>query len=96
MALADGQYVRIKMAPYTRMGTIEGCEERRGRTFYVFRQDPRLKEAVPGFVFEALLLEDELEPCERPSDDYWNTVNHLYSHGRRESSPRMDHRHRSR
>jgi len=61
------------------MGTIEGSEERRGRTFYIFRQDPRFKET--GREFEAFLLEDELEPCERPTDDYWKTVNTLIERG---------------
>ena len=39
--LENRQYVRLKMDRRTRMGTIEGSEERRGRTFYIFRQDQR-------------------------------------------------------
>jgi len=70
-----GQYVRLTIAPETRMGTIEGSEEQRGKLFYIFRQDPRLDDVVPGFKFEAFVLEDEMEPCDRPSDDYWKNIN---------------------
>lgn len=83
MALVNGQYVRHRMAPHTRMGTIEGSEERHGHTLYLFWQDPRLKESLPGHVFEALFLEDEWEPCERPSDDYWRVVNSIIDSERR-------------
>ena len=41
--------VRIKMAPQTRMGTIEGSiNKSNGRVEYHFVQDPRLQEAVPA------------------------------------------------
>ena len=81
MALVNGQYVRMKVAPQTRIGTIEGSEEQRGRTMYIFRQDPRLKEAVPGPPVEIFLSEEEVEPCERPTDAYWKTVNELIERG---------------
>lgn len=73
MAFSKGDYVRVKQAPDTRMGTIEGTEEKRGHTFYIFHQDPRYSEA--GREFVASFLDDELEPCARPSDDYWREVN---------------------
>ena len=81
MALETGQYVRMKIAPETRIGTIEGSEVQRGRTMYIFRQDPRLKEAVPGPSVEIFLGEDEVEPCERPTDDYWKRINALIERG---------------
>jgi len=82
MALENGQYVRMKIAPDTRIGTIEGSEVQRGRTMYIFLQDPRLKEGVPGGpTVEIFVGEDEVEPCERPTDDYWKKINHLIEQG---------------
>jgi hypothetical protein len=77
--LETGQYVRHKMATRTRVGTVEGSEVRHGKLFYHFRQDQRLNEAVPGF--EAYFSEEELEPCTRPSDEYWKLINELIEHG---------------
>lgn len=81
MALENGQYVRMRIAPDTRIGTIEGSEVQRGRTMYIFRQDPRLKEAVPGPPVEIFVAEEEVEPCKRPTDDYWDKVNRLIERG---------------
>jgi hypothetical protein len=30
---------------------------------------------------KVLLLEDELEPCAKPNDSYWDAVNKLIEHG---------------
>jgi len=79
MALVKGQYVRMLIAPQTRMGTIEGSEERRGRVMYIFRQDPRLKEIGPPV--EIFLSEEEVEPCARPTDEYWQQVNAMIARG---------------
>jgi len=73
--LTKGQYVRHRMAPDTLMGTIEGVEIQRGRVFYRFRQDPRLREPISALVWDASFLEDELERCDRPSDEYWANIN---------------------
>jgi hypothetical protein len=73
--LATGQYVRHRMAPDTLMGTIEGVETQRGRVFYRFRQDPRLRAAASALLWERSFSEDELELCERPSDEYWVRIN---------------------
>ena len=54
---------------------------KRERVFYHFQQDARLKEAVPGSVSEAYVLEDELEACETPSDEYWQYVNKMIEGG---------------
>ena len=69
-----GQYVRHKMARETLIGTIEGSEIQRGRVFYRFHQDPRLREPASALLRETLFLEDELEPCDRPSDEYCATI----------------------
>ena len=73
--LSNGQYVRHKMARETLIGTIEGAEIQRGRVFYRFQQDPRLRGSASALLWERSFLEDELEPCERPSDEYWARIN---------------------
>lgn len=72
--LTKGQYVRHKMSRETLIGTIEGAEIRRGQLFYRFQQDPRLREPASAWLPETLFLEDELELCDRPSDEYWATI----------------------
>ena len=72
--LTKGQYVRHKMARETLIGTVEGAEIKRGRVFYRFHQDPRLREPASASLRETLFLEDELELCDRPSDEYWATI----------------------
>ena len=79
MKFVKGDYVRMPIAPDTRMGTIEGHKIERGVTSYVFRQDPRLKEVGPAV--EIWVSEDEVEACARPTDAYWNTVNELIKRG---------------
>jgi hypothetical protein len=61
----NGDYVRLLIAPNTRIGTIEGNKTERGRLHYLFRQDKRVsgEKDTPDFY----LLESELEACE-PSD----------------------------
>ena len=78
---AKDDYVRIKMAPNTRLGTIEDTKVERGRTFYHFLQDPRFHEVSPGPVFEAWILEDELEFCARPTDQQVEAINKLIRAG---------------
>ena len=73
--LAKGQYVRHKMARETLIGTIEGAEVQCGRVFYRFQQDSRLRAPAAALLWETSFLEDELEPCERPSDQYWASIN---------------------
>lgn len=73
--LVKGQYVRHKMARETLIGTIEGTEIQRGRVFYRFQQDPRLREPASALLRETSFWEDELELCDRPSDEYWASIN---------------------
>jgi hypothetical protein len=73
--LTRGQYVRHRMAPDTLIGTIEGTVIRRGRVFYRFRQDPRLRVPKSAFLRDTTFLECELELCDRPSDEYWANIN---------------------
>ena len=73
--LSKGQYVRHKMARETLIGTIEGAQINCGQVFYRFRQDPRLRAAASALLWERSFSEDELELCERPSDEYWVRIN---------------------
>jgi hypothetical protein len=77
--LTKGQYVRHKMARETLIGTIEGAEVQRGRVFYRFQQDPRLRQPASALLRETSFSEDELELCDRPSDEYWTSVNERIS-----------------
>ena len=73
--LTKGQYVRHRMAPDILMGTVEEVEIQRGRVLYRFRQDPRLREPLSGIYGKHRFLDDELEPCDCPSDEYWANIN---------------------
>ena len=73
--LTKGQYVRHKMARETLIGTIEGAEIQRGRVFYRFQQDPRLRQPASALLRETSFSEDEVELCDRPSDEYWASIN---------------------
>lgn len=77
--LTKGQYVRHKMARETLIGTIEGAEVQRDRVFYRFQQDPRLRQPASALLREISFSEDELELCDRPSDEYWASVNERIS-----------------
>jgi hypothetical protein len=59
-----GDYVRMKLSPNTRMGTVEDNKLERGHVEYLFRSDPRFSQHLP----DVYLTEDELEHTQRPSD----------------------------
>jgi hypothetical protein len=59
-----GDYVRMKLSPNTRMGTIEDSKFERGHVEYLFRSDPRFSRRLP----DVYLTEDETEHLQRPSD----------------------------
>jgi hypothetical protein len=60
-----GDYVRMKLSPNTRMGTVEDNKLERGHVEYLFRSDPRFSRQLP----DVYLTEDELEHSQRPSDE---------------------------
>jgi hypothetical protein len=73
-----GDYVRMVMAPSTRMGTIVDMRtNERGMVEYTFRADPRISNPMPDiFVFE-----DEIQLCDRPSDSQVAAINALIKRG---------------
>jgi hypothetical protein len=79
MKFVKGDYVRMLIAPETRMGTIDGHKIERGITQYHFRQDARFKEVGPGV--EIWVSEDEVEACARPTDAYWKGISELIKRG---------------
>ena len=77
MSLHEGSYVRLIVAPNTRMGTISmGIDE--GMPCFVFHQDRRFGDTIPDmYVFDY-----DIEECERPSDDQVALINALAKRGR--------------
>jgi hypothetical protein len=71
------QYVRLVLAPRTRIGVIIGTKQEHGRTQYLFHLDERFSDGLPDFWVE----EVDFEQCERPSDDYVATINALIKRG---------------
>jgi len=74
-----GDYVRLRRAPNTRVGTIEGSKTERGQVQYLFRQDKRVvtEKDTPDFY----MPEGELERCARPTDPEIETINRLIQRG---------------
>jgi hypothetical protein len=74
-----GDYVRHRMAPNTRLGTIEGSRIERGYQEYLFRQDKRFTfdHDTPDFY----VLESEIEACQRPTDAEVEAINRLTERG---------------
>jgi hypothetical protein len=75
----NGDYVRLLIAPNTRIGTIEGSKTGRGRLHYLFRQDKRVsgEKDTPDFY----LLESELEACEPPTETEVAAMNRKIERG---------------
>lgn len=71
-----GDYVRMKMAPNTRLGTIEGSKVG-DRVHYLLRTDPRIYDPLPDFY----VLEGEIELCQRPDDEHVRKLNELIKRG---------------
>jgi hypothetical protein len=72
-----GDYVRMKLSPNTRMGTVEGTKLERGQVQYLFRSDPRFSHGLP----DVYLMDDELEHSQRPSDEEIARIESLIRRG---------------
>lgn len=66
-----GQYVRMVVAPTTRMGTVKAARFERGQISFLFHQDSRLDVIFP----DIWLLESELEECAPPTDQQLAEIN---------------------
>lgn len=69
--LKKGDYVRMKVAPNTRLGTIEGSRKEGKYVTYIFRSDPQYYDPLPDFY----VIEAEVELCKRPGDEYFRQIN---------------------
>ncbi|MGH9524920.1 MAG: hypothetical protein ACRD3E_20535 [Terriglobales bacterium] len=75
--LDDETYVRFVSAPNTRMGVVSSGTLDGGKPRYFFRHDNRFKDVIPDlFVFA-----DEIEVCERPTDEQVRAINVLIERG---------------
>jgi hypothetical protein len=77
MTVNPEQYVRLTMAPRTRIGTLIDTKTEHGHTEYLFHQDERLADKIRDF----FVLEGDFEACERPTDEYVATINSLIKRG---------------
>jgi hypothetical protein len=72
-----GKYVRMKIAPNTRMGTVQDAHLEHGHVEYLLQHDQRFDARLPSFY----IYEDDFEICERPSDQFVHTINQLIRYG---------------
>jgi len=68
-----GQYVRMVVAPNTRIGTIAAARFERDHVSFLFHQDPRLVYTLP----DVWMRESELEECRRLSDEQVEMINNM-------------------
>jgi hypothetical protein len=74
---SNEQYVRLVLAPRTRIGTIARTKIQHGRTEYLFHQDERFADKLTDF----WAVDGDFEPCERPTDEYVAAINALIKRG---------------
>ena len=68
-----GQYVRMIVAPNTRIGTIKSARFNKDHVTLLFHQDPRLVFRLP----DVWLLGSEVEECKRPTDEQVERINQM-------------------
>jgi hypothetical protein len=74
-----GQYVRMVIAPNTRMGTITDKKVEGARVEYLFHHDPRFDDRLP----DCWVPPSDIEPCDRPTDSQVAAINALAKYGSR-------------
>lgn len=73
--IKKGDYVRLLIAPNTRIGTIEGSKTEAGEALYLFRQDNRVLEEQD--TADCYVLGKELAVSQRPADAEIDILNRL-------------------
>jgi hypothetical protein len=76
---SDGDYVRLLMAPNTRLGTIEGSTGEKGQAKYLFRQDKRFDGGLN--IADFYVVECEIAACKRPTDSEVEAINQSIRRG---------------
>jgi hypothetical protein len=66
-----GDYVRLIIAPQTRMGTIASAPNAKG--MYLFHHDLRFTDRLE----DSFVYEDEIELCEPPTNEEVKAINAL-------------------
>lgn len=75
--LKDGTYVRLVVAPNTRMGTVTQGTVDAGKERYLFHHDKRFHDTIPDlYVFDY-----DIEICPRPNDEQVRAINALIKRG---------------
>jgi hypothetical protein len=74
-----GQYVRLKDAPRTHQGELGDATFPNGNLEYLFQIDPRL-DAVAGATRSFYISENDVEPCEPPTDSEVTAINAFMEH----------------
>lgn len=75
--LRNGAYVRLKVAPNTRMGTISDMKSEAGKLRFIFHHDPRFMDAI----HDVYVFDYDIEECERPTDAQVRAVNEMIQRG---------------
>ena len=68
-----GKYVRMVIAPNTRMGTVKAARFDRDHVSFLFQQDARFADTFP----DVWLPDSELEECARPTDEQVAATNNM-------------------
>jgi len=75
--LRDGVYVRLKVAPNTRMGTISDATEEAGKVRFIFHHDPRFLNLIP----DMCVFDYDIEECERLTDAEVEAISRMVKRG---------------
>jgi hypothetical protein len=73
MSFSKGDYVRMVIAPRTRLGRLVTDADDQGR--FMFKLDPRIGDDSPSPVYG-----DEIEHCNRPSDSEMSAMKAMMKH----------------
>ncbi len=68
-----GRYVRMVVAPNTRIGTIEAARFDRDHASFLFHQDPRIEFKLP----DVWIRDTEVEECGRPTEEEVAKINDM-------------------
>ena len=68
-----GEFVRMLVAPNTRIGTIQAVQFRKDHLHFLFHQDPRITIRLP----DIWLRDSEFEECKRPTEEEITRINNL-------------------
>ena len=68
-----GRYVRMVVAPNTRIGTIAAARFDRDHASFLFHQDPRIEHKLP----DVWIRDSEIEECPQPTEEEVAMINNM-------------------